>query len=79
MKKFLKFGKKIIALFIIVLLNVNTYATVNANDGSAFVTKAEFDTLVKNFNEAMNSYQSGLNAKIDDSISNYLVCQMNKL
>ena len=72
MKKFLKFGKKIIALFIIVLLNVNTYATVNANDGSAFVTKAEFDTLVKNFNEAMNSYQSGLNAKIDDSISNYL-------
>ena len=61
-----------IALFIVVLLNINSYAAVGANDGSAFVTKAEFDALVNTFNEQMDSYQSGLNSKIDGSIANYL-------
>ena len=61
-----------LALFIIVLLNINTYAAVGANDGSAFVTKAEFDALINTFNEQMDSYQSGLNAKIDGAIANYL-------
>ena len=60
------------ALFIVVLLNINSYAAVSANDGSAFVTKAEFDALVNTFNEQMDTYQSGLNAKIDGAISNYL-------
>ena len=61
-----------LALFIVVLLNINSYAAVSANDGSAFVTKAEFDALVNTFNEQMDTYQSGLNAKIDGAISNYL-------
>ena len=60
------------ALFIVVLLNINSYAAVGANDGSAFVTKAEFDALVNTFNEQMDTYQSGLNAKIDGAIANYL-------
>ena len=60
------------ALFIIVLLNINSYAAVGANDGSAFVTKAEFDALINTFNEQMDTYQSGLNAKIDGAIANYL-------
>ena len=60
------------ALFIVVLLNINSYAAVGANDGSAFVTKAEFDALVNTFNEQMDTYQSGINAKIDGSIANYL-------
>ena len=61
-----------IALFIVALLNINSYAAVSANDGSAFVTKAEFDALVNTFNEQMDTYQSGLNAKIDGAIANYL-------
>ena len=72
MKKFFKLGKRMLALFIVVLLNINSYAAVSANDGSAFVTKAEFDALVNVFNEQMDAYQSGLNAKIDGAISNYL-------
>ena len=60
------------ALFIIALLNINTYATQSSNDGSAFVTKAEFDTLMQNFNENMNIYQADLNAKIDDAIASYI-------
>ena len=72
MKKFFKLGKRMMALFIVVLLNINSYAAVGANDGSAFVTKAEFDALVNTFNEQMDSYQSGLNAKIDGAIANYL-------
>ena len=61
-----------LALFIVVLLNINSYAAVGANDGSAFVTKAEFDALVNTFNEQMDTYQSGLNTKIDGAIANYL-------
>ena len=38
MKKFLKLGKRMMALFIVVLLNINTYAAIGGNDGSAFVT-----------------------------------------
>ena len=60
------------ALFIVVLLNINSYAAVGANDGSAFVTKAEFDALVNTFNEQMDGYQAGLNSKIDGAIANYL-------
>ena len=72
MNKFIKLGKRILALFIVVLLNINTYATANSNDGSQFITKAEFDALTENFNKLMDSYQSGLNAKIDNAISNYI-------
>ena len=75
MKKFFKLGKRMMALFsiaIMVLLNINSYAAVGANDGSAFVTEAEFDALVNTFNEQMDTYTSGLNAKIDGAIANYL-------
>ena len=45
-KKYLKITKRIIALFVILVLNMSSFAAVGANDGSAFVTKAEFDALV---------------------------------
>ena len=38
--------KRALALFIIVIINSNSFsAVVSLNDGSAFITKAEFDTL----------------------------------
>ena len=72
MKKFSKFGKRVLALFIISLLNINTYATQSSNDGSAFVTKAEFDKITETFNEQMDIYKAGLNSKIDNAIARYL-------
>ena len=72
MKKFSKIGKRVLAFFLVALMNINTYATTTANDGSSFVTKAEFDDMMYDFNIKMNEYQSALNAKIDASISSYL-------
>ena len=60
------------ALFIVALLNINTFATTATNDGSEFVTKAEFDSLMKKFNDQMETYNAGLNTKIDSAISAYL-------
>ena len=72
MKKFSKIGKRVFALFLVALMNINTYATTTSNDGSSFITKAEFDTMMKKFNENMNQYQAGLNAKIDAAIAKYI-------
>ena len=72
MKKFSKIGKRVIAFFLVALMNINAYATSASNDGSQFVTKADFDDLVQEFNNQMDSYQAGLNAKIDNAISRYL-------
>ena len=74
-KKFLKISKRLIALFVVILLNINSYAAVGANDGSAFVTKAEFDALVNTFNEQMDDYENNLVSKIDGAIANYLASQ----
>ena len=72
MKKFSKIGKRVLAFFLVALMNINSYAAVGANDGSAFVTKAEFDALVNTFNEQMDSYESSLVTKVDGAIANYL-------
>ena len=38
--------KKLLALFLVVLMSINTMgAVVSDNDGAAFITKAEFDSL----------------------------------
>ena len=71
-KKISQIGKKVFVLFLIALMNVNTYATTQSFDGSAFVTKAEFDRMLNDFNEQMNIYQSDLNAKIDSAIAGYI-------
>ena len=72
MKKFSKIGKRVLAFFLVALMNINTYATTTANDGSSFVTKAEFDDMMTGFNIKMSEYQSALNAKIDNAISGYI-------
>ena len=46
MRKSTRIVKKLLALFLVVLMNINTMgAIVSDNDGSAFITKAEFDSL----------------------------------
>ena len=78
MKKFSKIGKRVLAFFLVALMNINSYAAVGANDGSAFVTKAEFDALVNTFNEQMDSYEDSLVSKIDGAIANYLAGRSGK-
>ena len=78
MKKFSKIGKRVLAFFLVALMNINSYAAVGANDGSAFVTKAEFDALVNTFNEQMDNYEGNIVSKIDGAIANYLAGMSGK-
>ena len=69
MRKKIKF---ILCILLILSINFTSFATVGANDGSAFVTKSEFDALVNTFNEQMDDYEESLVTKIDGAIANYL-------
>ena len=65
--------KRALALFIIVIINFNSFsAVVSSNDGSAFITKAEFDALVNDFNSRIEDYEKSIDAKIDGAIAEYL-------
>ena len=47
-------------------------AIVSNNDGSTFVTKAEFEVLKKDFNEQIDNYNQSIDSKIDGAIASYL-------
>ncbi|MBR0038467.1 MAG: hypothetical protein IJP71_00505 [Lachnospiraceae bacterium] len=73
MGKSIRILKKLISLFIIFTLSINVCAaTVSDNDGSAFITKAEFDSLKNSFQSQIDQYNTSIDAKIDEAISNYL-------
>ena len=68
-----KMGKKALCLIFAFLLSINSFAAiVSDNDGSAFVTKAEFDSLKKNFADQIDNYNDSIDAKIDGAIASYL-------
>lgn len=62
----------IIALFFIYSAILNYAAIISDNDGSAFVTKAEFEGLKKSFDEQINNYNLSIDRKIDGSIASYI-------
>ena len=45
---------------------------VSDNDGSAFITKAEYDSLKNGFQAQLDGYNTSIDAKIDNAISSYL-------
>jgi hypothetical protein len=45
---------------------------VSDNDGSAFITKAEFDSLKNNFQSQIDQYNTNIDSKIDNAIASYL-------
>ena len=47
-------------------------AIVGDNDGSAFITKAEFDSLKNNFQSQIDQYNTSIDSKIDGAIAAYL-------
>ena len=54
-------------------MSINTLgAVVSDNDGSAFITKAEFDSLKNNFQSQIDQYNTSIDSKIDGAIASYL-------
>ena len=47
-------------------------AVVSDNDGSAFITKAEFDSLKNTFQSQIDQYNASIDSKIDTAIAAYL-------
>ena len=62
----------IIILSVLYLLSETFAAIVADNDGSVFVTKAEFENLKNNFNSQINQYNQSIDQRIDGSISSYI-------
>ncbi|MBR1453786.1 MAG: hypothetical protein IJ593_03985 [Lachnospiraceae bacterium] len=73
MNKSTKIVKKLLALFLVVLMSIESFgAIVSDNDGSAFITKAEFDSKVNEFNTEINRYETSIDAKLQGAISSYV-------
>lgn len=70
MKKILK---RIVSLFLVLSFCFTSMAAVvSDNDGSAFITKAEFDSLKNDFQAQIDQYNTSIDNKIDGAISAYL-------
>ena len=55
------------------LLSISSFASVvSDNDGSAFITKAEFEALKKDFSDQIENYNNSIDSKIDGAIASYL-------
>ena len=65
--------KRMVALSLVLLLSIESFAAVvSDNDGSAFITKAEFDSLKNNFQSQIDQFNSSIDSKIDGAIASYL-------
>ena len=73
MKKSTRIVKRLLALFLVVLMSIESFgAVVSDNDGSAFITKAEFDSLKNDFQSQIDQYNTSIDSKIDGAIASYL-------
>ena len=71
MKKIIRMLTNIFIVSTILISNVFS-AVVSDNDGSAFITKAEYDSLKNNFQSQIDSFNTSIDSKIDTAISSYL-------
>ena len=66
-------SKTIIVTFtVFAVIFQSNAAIVSDNDGAAFVTKAEFDSLKADFQKEIDSYNMNIDNKIETAISQYL-------
>ena len=73
MNKASRLIKRYIALFLVLLFSIESFAAVvGDNDGAAFITKAEFDSLKNDFQSQLDRYNSSIDNKIDGAIASYL-------
>ena len=61
-----------IYIFVITLSTKNFAVVISDNDGSAFITKAEFDSLKNSFQAQLDKYNTSIDSKIDEAIASYL-------
>lgn len=66
-----KYLKMLLCISLIISIVAPDYASTAA-DGSAFLTKKEFDEALADFNGRLTSFEAGINAKIDAQVSSYL-------
>lgn len=64
--------KLIVIIFIVTLSTGHFTAVVSDNDGSAFISKAEFDSLKNDFQSQIDQYNTSIDNKIDVAIASYL-------
>ena len=65
--------KRMTSLFLVLLFSIESFAAiVSDNDGSAFITKAEFDSLKNDFQTQIDNYNTSIDSKIDGAIAAYL-------
>ena len=73
MNRIVRLIRRILALSLVILLNIESFAAVvSDNDGSAFITKAEFDSLKNDFQAQIDNYNTSIDSKIDGAIAAYL-------
>ncbi len=73
MKRSSRFIKRRLALILVLLFSIESFAAVvGDNDGAAFITKAEFDSMKNDFQSQLDRYNSSLDNKIDGAIASYL-------
>ena len=73
MNKASKLIKRYVALILVLLFSIESFAAVvGDNDGAAFITKAEFDSLKNDFQSQLDRYNSSIDNKIDGAIASYL-------
>lgn len=69
----IKIIKITLCIILYMICTINSYAVaVSDNDGAAFITKAEFDSLKNDFQAQIDIYNTSIDNKIDDAISSYL-------
>lgn len=74
--------RKLIGLIVCIILLTSSYVTaaiVSDNDGSAFITKSEFEALKISFDEQIARYNESLDTKIDGAIASYLAALSSKV
>ena len=71
--KNVKVFRKFFAVILVFILCIeNLAAIVSDNDGSAFVTKAEFEVMKNDFKGQVDKYNTSIDKKIDGAIAAYL-------
>lgn len=73
MKSLTKLLKNVSVICLILMFGFTSYsAVISDNDGSAFITKAEFESLKESFVKQINNYNESIDKKIDGAIASYL-------
>ena len=73
-----KVSKLLIVVCLAMALSIRTQASVvSDNDGSSFISKAEYDSLKKEFQNSLNVYNSSIDDTIDNAIAAYIAGAKN--